>query len=167
MNLLDYITEEQKKSIIDIIIGRCRMFKEIDTRYHSQMYEPYSTMRKKHGLTPFVLSGFAPNVMNIDGLNVRDVNYGLNDKMTQPEVYNNSSVIHIYSDGSNLKSDEIKEKCKIYNDSQENPIFFIIRFTAKDDGTLKKIEVLFLDSNAKIYEKQEIYKVPKLARKSA
>lgn len=69
-------------------------------------------MRHKHTLTSAVLSGFAPNALKIDGITSETVNYGLQDKLAQPELKTQNAVFQIYSNGSDLKGNLIQNDAK-------------------------------------------------------
>lgn len=152
MDIYNYLTKGQLLAIQKIISYRCLEYRKMNKMY----YEPYTTMRVKHGLTSAVLSGFSPANMEIEGLKSEDVYYGLNNKLCQPEIISDRAVFHIYSDGSDLKNGLILKRCEEYNNNFDAPIYFIVRFKAN----LQKlfwIKILFLDSSARIIEETIVY----------
>ena len=115
-------------------------------------------MRHKHSVTTAIISGFAPGKFQIEGITSKDLNYGLRDKLVQPELSCEKGVFHIYSDGSDLKGRKIFERCKEMNDSIESPpVFFLLIVSVTKDGQLNKIEICLPDKEACIVERINIY----------
>lgn len=152
------LTNQQKSKIIEIIKSQCRRFQSIEKQYDDLFYEPYSNMRHKHSVTAAIISGFAPGKFQIEGITSKDLNYGLQDKLVQPELSCEKGVFHIYSDGSDLKGRKIFERCKEMNDSIESsPVFFLLIVSVTKDGQLNKIEICLPDKEACIVERINIY----------
>ena len=163
MNVDDYLTKVQQQEITTIIAERCRRFRSFEKQFDSLFFEPYTVMRHKHTLTSAVLSGFAPNAFNIDGITSETVNYGLQDKLAQPELKTQNAVFQIYSNGSDLKGNLIKRRCEALNGEDScGQIFFLIVFYATGKGELKQIEACFLNAEAQITERQTIYSIPSI-----
>lgn len=155
MNILSFITQVQLVEIIHIIKDRCERFHNVDDLF----YEPYTCMRAKHSLTSAVISGFSPKYLSIEGLNSKDVYYGIGDQMSQPEISSEKAVFQIYSDGATLENQVIKDRCAKYNSDNTPPIFFVIQYKANKMYQLKSINVCFFDKNATLIETHNIYTV--------
>ena len=163
MNIDDYLTKTQQQQIAAVIGERCRRFRSFEKQFYALFFEPYTVMRHKHTLTSAVLSGFAPNALKIDGITSETVNYGLQDKLAQPELKTQNAVFQIYSNGSDLKGNLIQKRCQEFNGKDAcGPIFFLIVFYATGKGELKRIEACFLDAEAQITERQTIYSIPSI-----
>lgn len=155
MNIYDYVNERQVKEIVNTIIECCNNYNQCKEMEDKLFYEPYCKKRRKHALTSAVISGFSPSRLKVSGFTVTDVKYGLD--MTQPELCSENAIIHIYSNGSDLKNNIIKKRCQMYNLDMNKPIFLIVQFHANDKGILNKIEFRYLDSNANKKERIEVY----------
>lgn len=153
MDIHSILTEEQITSIVSIIETRCNMFQDSTD---GLFYDPYSNMRGPHALTAAILTGFASVNMNVEGLTSQDVYYGLQNKMCQPELYNENGVFHIYSSNANCgKSKIVQERCKQYNtDMAQKPTFYIIQFAVKCNQ-LVRLALLLPDSKAQIVDECE------------
>lgn len=156
MDIYNYLTKGQLIAIQKIIYNRCLEYRKMNKMY----YEPYTTMRVKHGLTSAVLSGFSPTNIRIEGLITEDVYYGLNNKLCQPEIRSDRAVFHIYSDGADLENGLIIQRCKEYNNNFDAPIYFVIQFKASSQK-LSWIKILFFDSKARIIEETIVYDIRK------
>ncbi len=157
------LSETQQTQIIDIIKGQCRKFQNLERQYESIFYEPYTQMRQKHTATSAVLSGFAPGKFQIEGITSADLNYGLNNKMTQPELHCDNGIFHIYSDGSDLKGKKILERCADMNtDISSPPVFFIIIVFIDKKGKLDKIEICLPNKDGTIADRKLIYECSKI-----
>lgn len=156
------LTEKQKNSIVEVVQTQCRRFQDLEEQ--GLFYEPYTEMRKKHIATSAVISGFAPGRLNIEGITVRDLYYGLKDKMAQPELQCNNGAFHIYSNGSDLKGEIILERCREMNqDITIVPVFFLIIVTMNKDGVLSRIDIKLPNANGVIVEELCIYQKEHLA----
>lgn len=152
------LTKEQQDSIVAIIKMQFERFALFEAQSLELFYQPYTKMRKKHNLTSAVISGFAPDRLNLEGITVSDLNYGLYGKMSQPELSCENGVFHIYSSGSDLKGAKIYERCGQYNlNLEEIPLFFIIVFHTSEIGNLTRVEMHLPDSNACIQETLLLY----------
>lgn len=162
------LTVEQEQLIVEIIKTQCRRYQHLEQERTSLFYEPYTQMRKKHEVTSAVISGFAPGRIDIEGIQSTDLDYGLHDKLAQPELRCENGIFHIYSDGSDLKGKKILERCEAMNtDVSHPPLFFVIVFFVSDDGVLKKIEMRLPNKDGKIIEKRDIYRKPKITAMTA
>ena len=156
MDIKEILSESQIISIVKIIRDRCRLFYE---RNEDLYYNPYAMMRKKHALTCAILTGFAPMNMKIEGLASRDVNYGLQNKMCQPELYNENAVFHIYSNNVNIeKNNLVRTRCEQLNRDIENtkPNFYIIRFKTNGSDQLVGLTLLLPNKDVRIIDEYEI-----------
>ena len=157
------LSVKQQSQIIEIIKEQCRKFQNLEMQYESLFYEPYTQMRHKHTATSAVLSGFAPGKFQIEGITSTDLNYGLNDKMVQPELHCNSGTFHIYSNGSDLKGNKFIERCVSMNfDILNPPVFFVLIVHISKKGKLEKIEICLPDKDGAIVERKFIYECPKM-----
>ncbi len=162
------LTETQKAQIVEIIKDRSTRFRSFERQYETLFYEPYTQMRHKHSATSAVISGFAPGKFQIDGITSTDLNYGLNDKLVQPELRCEKGIFHIYSDGSDLKGKKILERCKELNDDITTPpLFFLIIVSIDKKGNLNKIDIWLPNKDAEIVDKATIYEKQKLIAISA
>ncbi len=152
------LTKTQQEQIIKTIQSQCLRYQSFERQAEALYYEPYTNIRKKYSVTSAVISGFAPGRCKIDEVTVSDLNYGLQGKLSQPELYSANGVFHIYSDGSDLKGKRIKELSERYNgDLSSTPVFFLIVFSADKEGQLNKIEIRLPDATAQKYQKKVIY----------
>ena len=159
----ELLTQTQINQIINIIKDRCRRFQSFETQYESLFYEPYTQMRHKHTATSAIISGFAPSNFQIDGITSTDLNYGLNEKMVQPELRCEKGVFHIYSNGSALKGKKILERCKEMNsDITKTPSFFIIVVFVTKEGIFNKAEICLPNKYGVIVNRMTIYEATKL-----
>lgn len=162
------LTSEQERRIVEIIKSQCRQYQHLEHERRSLFYEPYTQMRKKHEVTSAVISGFAPGRVEIEGIQTADLNYGLNDKLAQPELRCENGIFHIYSDGSDLKGKKIFERCEEMNKDVSNPpLFFIIVFFVSKDGALQKIEMRLPNKDGKMIETRIIHQTPKVTAMTA
>lgn len=151
LNLNDYLSFNQQQEIVARIKKGCIKYQNY---LKSDLYEPYTEMRQKHQLTSYVLSQFSPDKCSINGLLLRDKKYGLNNKMVQPELYSDNVILHLYSNGTSLKSKIVKKYCKLYNHNLDSkPIFLIVIFNANKDGDLKSVCVKLTNSDSSTKEK--------------
>ena len=156
------LTQQQIFQIVRIIENQCRRFQSFEDQYDSLFYEPYTQMRHKHAATSAIISGFAPGQFEIDGITSTDLNYGLQNKLVQPELHCEKGIIHIYSDGSDLKGRKILERCSNMNsDLTMTPLFFMIIVHVNRAGILHKIEICLPDKYGTIVEKATIYQSSK------
>jgi len=157
------LSNHQKNEIVEIIKSQCRLFQEYEIERDSLFYKPYTHMRQKHSVTSAILSGFAPDRFQIEGIKVVDLNYGLRDKLVQPELQCEMGLFHIYSNGSDLKGAKILERCKELNkDIETAPVFFLIIVSADKSGVLQKIDIYLPDDHGRIIRQERIYETPKL-----
>lgn len=161
MSILEYMNEDQLKSIINIIKKRCHDFRLVDELF----YEPYAWMRRKHSLTLAVISGFSPDDLNIEGFTSHNIYYGIN--MVQPEITGKKIVFQIYSDSSKLDNKAIKDNCKKYNSDSNYPLFLIITFKVNEEKELKSINVNYLDGDSNVIKVENVYKNSIIVSKSA
>ena len=163
MMLNELLSEKQRIQITAIIKEQCRKFQNMEKQYESLFYEPYTQMRHKHSATSAVLSGFAPDKFQIEGITSSNLNYGLNGKMVQPELHCDNGIFHIYSDGSDLKGKKILERCAYMNsDISKPPVFFILIVHIDKKGILNKIEICLPNQEGTIIDREQIYEYPKV-----
>lgn len=168
MNIDELIEKRLQTEIIEIIKEQCRKYREFSRMDYELYYEPYTVMRNKYMLTYAVISGFAPNRLNIEGLTSIDINYGLNEKLCQPELICENGIFHIYSKGSDLCGKKIIERSKKYNTNiDEYPLFFVIIFDVSKEGYLNSVEIRIPNSEGKMVESYFIYQRAKLVVLSA
>lgn len=168
MNIEELIEKRIQESIVETIKEQCKKYRELSRMDRALYYEPYTVMRSKHKLTGAVISGFAPNRLGIEGLTSTDLNYGLNEKLCQPELKSENGIFHIYSAGSDLSGKKIIECSKKYNTNlNEYPIFFVVIFDASKEGYLNSVEIRIPNSEGKMVESYFIYQRAKLVVLSA
>ena len=157
------LTDSQKEQIVKIIRTQCNRFQTFENQFESLFYDPYTQMRHKHTVTSAIISGFAPGRFQIDGISSVDLNYGLHDKLVQPELYCEKGIFHIYSDGSDLKGGKLLQRCKEMNDDLSNqPVFFLIIASVSKIGQLKKVELCLPNQQGTIIERSAIYQRQKI-----
>lgn len=151
--------------IVDTIKKQCLRYREYEKYGESLFYEPYTKIRKKHSLTAAVLSGFCPKWFKVDGVEVKDLKYGRNNMLFQPELITKSAVIQIYSNGAKpLQNQLVQERCKTYNGSEHTGLrFLIIQFSVDKNGWLKEINAIYPDKSCNIAEKKILHTQPTLA----
>ena len=146
------LTKTQQEQIIKTIQSQCLRYQSFERQAEALYYEPYTNIRKKYSLTSAVISGFAPGRCKIDEVTVSDLNYGLQGKLSQPELNN------VMSKLKKLLGKRIKELCERFNgDLSSTPVFFLIVFSADKEGQLNKIEIRLPDATAQKYQKKVIY----------
>ena len=105
-----------------------------------------------------MLSGFAPDRFIVNGIEVIDVQYGLTDTLGQPELHSANAIIQIYSNGSDLSANVIKERCQQYNqDRTSRPQFLLIVFYSNSKQELIKIEAKYPNAAGSIIETESLY----------
>lgn len=167
MKLSTYISDLPIEKIVNTISYACFRYKAYNQHYEDLFYKAYTTMRKKSSVTAAVLSAFSPSNCQISGFISRDIYYGLNGKLAQPELTSDNVVLQIYSDGSNLDNKPVKERSKRYNkDLDTNPIFLIIVFSVNKDGILSEIQVKLPNERGEIIETETIFESTKSVRKA-
>lgn len=153
-NILD---EELKKKIIQTIRTQCFRFSKHWQEEEGLYYQPYMKARTQHTLTGAVLSGFASKNFSMPGITVIDLEYGQNH-LYQPEIQSENAIIQIYNKSSGLTAKTIKEHCCQYNrDSATRPQFLLIVFDASEKNGLRKIEAQYLNADAELLERQDLY----------
>ena len=163
------VTKEQLDVIVGIIINQAAMLAEMkneNKRKYSMLFdEDFIRGRGTYGGTGSILSGFREDTM-IPGIKIKKVNYGLNDKLCQPELESDGAIIQIYSASASLNTKEIIKKCK--EAKKSNKIFSVIQFFMSKKSVLKKIDFVCFDENAKeIYRKVLYQKSNKIVPFSA
>lgn len=162
MDLSTYLTDRQIQEINNTIVNACIRYRAYDKQFGTLFYEPYTVMRKKNTVTTAVISAFSPEVCNISGFTSKDINYGAHGKLSQPELTSDNAIIQIYSNGSDLKGNPIKERSATYNqDLSGKPLFMIVVFSVDKDGMLSRIEIKIPDVSGIIIDTQTIYESPK------
>lgn len=155
------LSDVLQQAIVDRIKRQCLRYKQLEAYANSLYYEPYSNSREKHTVTAAVLSGFAPDRFEMDGIDVVDLNYGLaTNRLTQPELISDMVIIQLYSNGANpCKNRIVLERCRQYNGSDRaGKQFLLIRFWVDKKGNLSKIEAHLPDVNGVIIETKLLYK---------
>ena len=159
----ELLTPKQEEQIVNIIKERCSWFQKVERENRGLYYEPYTKMRHKHSVTSAILSGFAPGVVNIEGITSEDLRYGLDGNLVQPELHCQNGTFHIYSNGSNLKGMKITERCKELNsDLSSMPLFFLVIVHVSKAGILKRVDICLPNAGGKIVETKKIYEPSKV-----
>ena len=162
MDMIDEVLPaEFQQMIVDTIKQQCYCYKQIVAQEKKLYYEPYSNRRSKYKVTAAVLSGFAPDRFMKDGIEVKDLCYGLRtNSLVQPELITDTAVLQLYSNTATpYKNNIVLERCQQYNGAaKENRRFIIIRFWVDKIGNLKRIEAHYPDENGKILESKILYK---------
>ncbi len=162
------LSQSQIDIIVATISSRCNAYRELEKRVQSFYYEPYTTVRRKENLTSAVLSGFAPGKFQTTDITPTDINYGLNDKLCQPELHTDKAILQIYSDGAvPLNNQIVKARCEEYNGEElSSKRFLLVIFHASKEGVLNSVEVLYPNSKCAIIERKEVYTKPILVKKA-
>lgn len=152
------LTNELRNRIVQQIQVQFFRFKQYQQEENRLYYAPYATVRRKHTLTAAVLSGFAPDRFIANGIEVTDVQYGLNNTLGQPELHSVNAIIQIYSNGSDLSANVIKERCQQYNqDETSRPQFLLIVFYSNSKQELTRIEAKYPNAAGNIIETKSLY----------
>lgn len=126
----DLISNVNINIIVDTLVTQSRRIQAHEKEEHALSYGPYVEMRRKHNVTGLLLSAFAPDRFKHEGFEITDLKYGLNNKLSQPELRVDNAIIQVYSSGSNLKGTVIGERCAEYNkDDLSRPQFLLIVVT--------------------------------------
>ena len=154
-----------QQAIIETIKKQCLRYRQLEVYASSIYYELYSNRREKYAVTAAVLSGFAPDRFEMDGIVVGNVTYGLStNRLTQPELISDVAVIQFYSNGARPYQNKIVlERCRQYNVSKEAKQFLLIRFWVDKKGNLAKIEAQLPNAGGMIIESKLLYKRPIIA----
>ena len=159
MDIYNYLTQQQILDVKERINSGCLFFQ----KNYVKRDNPFSCMRRKHCLTAEVLYEFAPNqLISTSEFRSDIIHYGLQNKMTQPEISTDKAIFHIYSDGADLKNAVIKDRCMKYNTNLEAPIFFVFRFCVDKNYQLLSVEAVFFDNDANVSDKTVVYKRTKV-----
>ena len=156
------LPSDLQQAIIETIKKQCFRYRQLEVYVSSIYYELYSNKREKYAVTAAVLSGFAPDRFEMDGIEVNDVTYGLStNSLTQPELISDTAVIQFYSNGAKPYQNKIVlERCRKYNSSKESKQFLLVRFWVDKKGNLAKIEAQLPDANGVILTSKLLYKRP-------
>ena len=85
--------------------------------------------------------------------------------MSQPELYNDKIIIHIYNKRYGQISDLVKEYCKKYNSNLNvYPIYAQIEFSKNKLDRINKIELQLLDEKANVIDSMLLYAGAKLSK---
>lgn len=164
MELCDLITEEQKRRIVNLMLTNDYEFSNITKSNPNLFYSNYAYNRNGHQHTYAIISAFKEET-KIDGMRVREIKYGLNSKMSQPELYNDKIIIHIYNKRYGEKSDLVKEYCKKYNSNLNiYPVYAQIEFSKNKLDRINKIELQLLDEKANVIDSMLLYVGVKLSK---
>ena len=78
----------------------------------------------------------------------------------QPEISSDTAVIQLYNDsaGKELKSNEVRSKCALYNQCGSQKRYGIIRFKLTDKGLLQWVKLINFDEKAEVVHEEELYR---------
>lgn len=162
------ILEEYRNVIAKTLLTRADQIQMHAQNERKLGYAPYCVMRKKHNVTGLMLSAFAPDRFEHANIIVIDIYYGLNNKMSQPELKVDDSIIQIYSDGYDRKNKVVIDRCQRYNYSDESrPLFLIMVVTINSEGIISKIMLQRPNKSTKLSKTclciRELSKLPVLS----
>ena len=158
MRIENHITDIQINAIVKSINEACLEYRKYESIRRKIFYEPYTIMRKKHDITSAVLSAFAPKRCRVPGFKVKDIKYGLHNKLVQPELESDKAIVHFYSNSSNLDGKPIKKCSDLYNRDLENKkLFIIFVFSVTKKGFLSKLTLNIPNNEGKIVESHVVY----------
>lgn len=157
---MSILNDEQKNSIIGILKEQCLCIQkanELERDMFPNLYDAQYMSGRRHSNTAKVYAGFQEDTL-IPGMSVKKINYGV--QKWQPEISSDTAVIQLYSDsaGKELKSNEVKSKCALYNKPGSQKQYGIIRFKITDKGLLKWIKLINLDEKAEVVHEEELYR---------
>ena len=145
---------------------------ELFSKFKYNSFASNSISKKKIGSTTLLMQRFVESILwplqcylvlppdrfIANGIEVTDVQYGLNNTLGQPELHSVNAIIQIYSNGSDLSANVIKERCQQYNqDETSRPQFLLIVFYSNSKQELTRIEAKYPNAAGNIIETKSLY----------
>lgn len=157
---MSLLNDDQKNAIIDILKEQCRCIQKANAleRYmFPNLYDAQYMSGRHHSNTAKVYAGFQEDTL-IPGMVIKKVSYGV--QKWQPEISSDTAVIQLYNDsaGKELKTNEVRSKCALYNQCGSQKRYEIIRFKLTDKGLLQWVKLINLDEKAEVVHEEELYR---------
>lgn len=160
MDTMLWLTEEQIKTIVNILKNQCDRIEERNKKLSEDfpdLFDELYYVGRRHGDTGAVYAGFTETT-KIPNMEVHRIKYGRS--YWQPELHSDTAVIQLYNSGagSKLKTDEIREKCEQYNYTGSKKKYGVIQFWMSTKGHLTRAELVEFDEKANQVKRVLIYK---------
>lgn len=114
---MSLLNDDQKNAIIDILKEQCLCIQKsnaMERDMFPNLYDAQYMSGRHHSNTAKVYAGFQEDTL-IPGMMIKKISYGV--QMWQPEISSDTAVIQLYNDsaGKELKTNEVRRKCALYN----------------------------------------------------
>ena len=157
---MSLLNDEQKNAIIDILKEQCLCIQKanaLERDMFPNLYDAQYMSGRHHSNTAKVYAGFQEDTL-IPGMMIKKISYGV--QKWQPEISSDIAVIQLYNDsaGKELKSNEVRSKCALYNQCGSQKRYGIIRFKLTDKGLLQWAKLINLDEKAEVVHEEELYR---------
>ena len=157
---MSLLNDEQKNAIIDILKEQCLCIQKanaLERDMFPNLYDAQYMSGRHHSNTAKVYAGFQEDTL-IPGMMIKKISYGV--QKWQPEISSDTAVIQLYNDsaGKELKSNEVRSKCALYNQCGSQKRYGIIRFKLTDKGLLRWVKLIDLDEKAEIVHEEVLYR---------
>lgn len=157
---MSLLNDDQKNAIIDILKEQCLCIQKsnaMERDMFPNLYDAQYMSGRHHSNTAKVYAGFQEDTL-IPGMMIKKVSYGV--QMWQPEISSDTAVIQLYNDsaGKELKTNEVRRKCALYNQCGSQKRYGIIQFKLTDKGLLQWVKLINLDEKAEIVHEDVLYR---------
>ena len=157
---MSLLNDDQKNAIVDILKKQSQCIQKanaVEQDLFPNLYDAQYMSGRHHSNTAKVYAGFQEDTL-IPRMSVKKISYGV--QKWHPEISSDTAVIQLYSDsaGKELKTNEVKSKCALYNQRGSQKQYGIIRFKITDKGLLKWIKLIKLDEKAEVVHEEELYR---------
>lgn len=150
---MSLLNDDQKNAIIDILKEQCLCIQKanaLERDMFPNLYDVQYMSGRHHSNTAKVYAGFQEDTL-IPGMTTKKISYGV--QKWQPEISSDTAVIQLYSDsaGRELKTNEVRSKCALYNQCGSQKRYGII-------GLLQWVKLINLDDKAEVIHEEELYR---------
>ena len=149
---MSLLNDDQKNAIIDILKANA-----LERDMFPNLYDAQYMSGRHHSNTAKVYAGFQEDTL-IPGMMIKKISYGV--QMWQPEISSDIAVIQLYNDSAckELKTNEVRSKCALYNQCGSQKRYGIIRFKLTNKGLLQWVKLINLDDKAEVVHEEELYR---------
>mgnify|MGYP003308526752 FL=1 len=157
---MSLLNDDQKNAIIDILKEQCCCIQKanaLERDMFPNLYDAQYMSGRHHSNTAKVYAGFQEDTL-IPGMMIKKISYGV--QMWQPEISSDIAVIQLYNDSAckELKTNEVRSKCALYNQCGSQKRYGIIRFKLTDKGLLQWVKLINFDEKAEVVHEEELYR---------
>ncbi len=151
------MTQKQADAIVDKLVAQCdeiALYGDEGSKFRPNLYDSdYAVGRKLE--TQQAYAAFK-DTTTLPDMTCYKRFYGKGRCL--PEFRNDTAFLQLYPDSTSLKNDEITNKCKVFNRKDSARRFGIIKFKLMKSGRLETVELLTLDSKARVIKTNLLYK---------